>query len=175
MAAAAIPFLFQKESFMGKWQKAQEFLLKYIGAVLLTLNSLLFAIYRSYFWYQLPSQLSQNHQDIVLSRAIIILSWLLLLVLTKTLHYAYIIHSKKRPMKISLKKLEEQYTLFLQVEHNQEQLPHIEGMTRGFVPYSPVSVTRCRFYLHCFRNQYRYRLMTLIPAMQRIRGGYFTD
>lgn len=76
-----------------------------IAIISLAILSTLFYMYRSFFWCDIPSLISQNHEKLILGRAILILFCASILFLAIVLIYILSNSSKKRPLKYRLKQL----------------------------------------------------------------------
>lgn len=112
--------------FLTEWSitKVLELLIRVLGGTLLVALPILFC-------KQIAPLLSQT-QWLILSASLLAL---LFLALWKTFQYRYQINSKKRSVKILLKKLEKQYELFQQVKDDQEQLHHWGNATEPLFNY----------------------------------------
>jgi len=107
---------------MGTMQLTKEFLLKHIEKLLILLYPSFFLIFWSYLWQSIPVRLAQYYGALSLSRAIVILCWLLFFFLVTTFYFLYQNYSKNIIKRKLLKYLIKHLNILTQLEHNTDAL-----------------------------------------------------
>lgn len=126
---------------MGLLRSVLKFLKQYILAELTILLTALLIVFWRDFWTDIPFQISDSANRLILGRSIVILFWAVYILLTMQALYLLQLQSLKRNRKSTNKKLleqlKQQYEMFLQTEHNQDEDRHWANKTEPIFNYLP--------------------------------------